>query len=502
MSYSTQPQLNTKYDYRLENESNVALSFWRRNRVLMTSSAIGILIPSLLFSFFVFEPKFTTNASVLIKDSAIKGKYVTIDEVSTTSSPSANPVLNTVELLRSPVVRDNLWNQYIFPHRETVSHGRFKDYTDWVKFFSDGSKIIKYNNPPGTDVIQLKLDWNDPKAAQDILSNVLSSFQEASRELNKKEHQDRYKDIQGHIETVKKQLADVRMDIATLKAKHGVVDIDNELVNYAKYHLDFKMAAAIAKADSVQNSQRLASYRRTMGMSTDNAVKAVGMGLNKNLQLLHENLYKQNEELSNLSARYTDEHPKVIELKQAIAQTKADIATESGRMGYTNSSKATIIADETRGKSLNEMVDADSQAAGSLRRSSQLGRELSQFESRMSQLPAVERNLKQLADQESSLASSLKSLEDKALDEQIREEQTVSNVFVIKPAELPLSPGAPTRTHMIILSFLISLVGAALAVRIRSHFTKVQQNLFEQPVSHNSGLNGSATAKQEDLVKA
>src|SRR4051794_7922739 len=108
MSYSTQPQMTTNYDYRLENESNIALSFWKRNRVLMTSTAIGILIPSLLYTFFVFEPKFTTNASVLIKDSAIKAKFVTIDEVSTTSSPAANPVLNTVELLRSPVVRDNL----------------------------------------------------------------------------------------------------------------------------------------------------------------------------------------------------------------------------------------------------------------------------------------------------------------------------------------------------------------------------------------------------------
>jgi len=503
MSYSSQPQMTTNYDYRLENESNIALSFWKRNRVLMTSTAIGILIPSLLFTFFVFEPKFTTNASVLIKDSAIKAKFVTIDEVSTTSSPAANPVLNTVELLRSPIVRDNLWNQYIFPNREKVSHGRFKDYTEWAKFFNDGSKIIKYNNPPGTDVIQLKLDWNDPVIARDIMSNILASFQEASRELNKKEHRDRYEDVQGHIKTVRNQLADVRMEIATLKAKHGVVDIDNELVNYAKYHLDFKMAAAIAKADSMQNSQRLAAYRRTMGMSTGNAVKAVGIGLNKNIQTLHENLYKQNEELSNLSARYTDENPKVIELKQAIEQTKADIASESKRMGYNNTVNTPVIADEARGKSLNEMMDADSQAAGSLRRSSQLGRELSQFESRMSQLPAVERNLKQLADQELSLSSSLKALEDKSLDEQIREEQTVSNVFVIRPAELPLSPGAPTRTHMIILSFLISLVGAALAVRIRSHFSKVQTIFEHQVVSpnNNNGLNGTVTSKQDELVK-
>jgi uncharacterized protein involved in exopolysaccharide biosynthesis len=120
----------------------------------------------------------------------------------------------------------------------------------------------------------------------------------------------------------------------------------------------------------------------------------------------------------------------------------------------------------------------------------------------MSQLPAFERNLKQLADQELSLSSSLKSLEDKSLDEQIREEQTVSNVFIIKPAELPLSPGAPTRTHMIILSFLISLVGAALAVRVRSHFSKVQTIFEHQVVSpNNSGLNGTVTSKQDDLVK-
>jgi uncharacterized protein involved in exopolysaccharide biosynthesis len=489
MSYSSKPQVtNNSPDFvmpQFENESNFAMSFWKRNRVLMTSTAIGILIPSLLYTFFVFEPKFSTSATVLVKDSAIKAKYVSIDEFQTTSSPAANPVLNTVELLRNPAIRDNLWNRLISPNKKTISNGRFKTYHDWVKFFGDGSKVVKYNNPPGTDVIQLKMDWNDPHVAQDILGNVIISFQEASRDLNRQEHQERYHYMQEHIVTVKNQLAALRQKISDIKAHHGVVSIDEEISNYAKYHMEFKMAAALAKAESLQNTQRLAAYQSSMGMSARNAVKAVGIGLNHNLQDLNESLYKQNEQLSTLSARYTDENPKIIELKQSIEQTKADIASESKRMGIEGGGP--IIADESRGKSLNEMLDVNSQAQGSQRRSAQLGKELNRVESRMNELPRIENNLKQLSDQELSLSTSLKSLEEKALDEQIREEQTISNVFVIKPPELPTSPGAPTRNHMLILSFLVSLLGAVLAVRIKSQFNKVKPSL-EQRFSQNGHI--------------
>ncbi len=476
MSNTTPPNKSSFSDMDIVNPSSVlpersSISAWQKSRKIIISTSICIWMSGLIYTFAVFKPVYQSKATVLIRDSAITGKLVTNEDYHTTSSPSANPVLNTIELLKSNVIRESLWTRVIQSDKALMNDLKIENKEEWGQFYGDGRKLIKYNNPPGTDVIQLTFNWDNPELAQRCLSVVLEGFQDASRQLNKEEHKERYRYLQERISNVQSQLMMTREFIANVKSTNRIVDINHEMEQYAKYHMEFKLASSLAKAESMQNSSKLQAYTNTLKMAPSMAVDAIGMGSSPAMQALVNKLYHEKEQLSELQSRYTDEHPKVKSVTSSINQLNVDINNEAKRLGI--SPDVTVITDEHRGRAIENMLEVNSSAKGSAQRSEALNRDLDRLENRMKELPKIEGYLAKLKDSEESLASSVKALQAKALEAQIREDQTLSNIFIVSPPDFPQSAKLPTRTHMLILTFLAGLLGGLAVMKFRTSSIKL-----------------------------
>lgn len=443
----------------------------RRNKKLIISVTLVVSILTGAYGALVYTPKYSSSASVVIKDSALTAKYLTNDLYSTTTSQTANPVLNTMELLKSDHVRNALWDEVIAKLPAERNRIGIQDRTQWELFFGDGRKFIKARNIPGTDVIDLSFQWPTAPIAQQGLETVLDAFRQASLEQNQAEHRQRYVYLGNQAGELKRDLAAVREHIAAYKRTHRIYDLNAALMNYERIHSDLDNASLASRAEAQNYHSQLSAYQKSLGMNARNAVKAVAIGRSTTLSQLYEKLYKLSGEKNAMLPRYTEEHPKVKQLESQITQTRRDIHSEIARNGITAGLTAKVdsrtpaaIADETRSGAVKDMLDAEAKYKGSQAQSAQLRNALSDLEAKMERMPQAEATLSNLKQEESSLGKALDALEEKRLEARMREAQTLSNVFVLSKPTLPANPQFPDRLQLMLLGVMAGLAsGVSLA---------------------------------------
>jgi uncharacterized protein involved in exopolysaccharide biosynthesis len=477
MSYSTPPGSltgNTQQTFpNMPEEPSIRFRsrlfrLFKHNAVLLFLTCFIFWIPGVFYTVFVFKPSYISTASVLIKDSVTNSRYVTEEAPSQTSSPSSNPVFNTIELLKSATVKDSIWKNLLEKNPALQKELHLKDKKAWNAYFSENSqKLYRYKNPPGTDVVHIQTTWGKAETAEKALNVIVLAFKEASRELNRREFHERHEYLQAQVHQIENKLAVIRRQITQVKTRHNILDIDKQIEEYAKYHQEFKLATALADADLKSRSESFSTYQKTIGLSPREAMKAVALGRNPSFQKLNDNLYEKKEELSRLKIRYTDKNPKIIKLKASIQQIEKNITAEKRQSGLS-SSKLGRVSDESTSKTIEDMVESYSLATGTKLKAQELHHQLNSMESRMSQLPTVAEQLKTLQDTEQYLYQALQTLQEKMVDAAIRDTQTLSNVFVITPPSLPDKPVRPTAKHLLLITLLSGPVAAVGLVLLKN----------------------------------
>jgi uncharacterized protein involved in exopolysaccharide biosynthesis len=437
------------------------------NKRTIVAISLFLGAATVIYTFFVYKPTYNANATVIIKNTPFTGKFVTEDSNEVTTSPLSNPVLNTMSLLKTSAIRNGLW-EYLQKNRpDELERLKIHTFDEWKQFFGNGSSFISSKNLLGTDYIELKFKWGAPDIAKDGLLVVLDSFKEASLKLNQNEQHERSKYLSLKITEVNNQLQAVREQIDTLKEQNQTVDLDSDKAEYSKGRIGLAQTLKEIESEARAKQTEAKQYENMLGMDIRKAVHASAVGGNSTISELYGKLYSQREEYKALQAHYKDSHVKMQELNQQMSQTEQDIVDESRRMGTgasqnpkEPSNPTAAVVDRPRSEAIIKMMDAKTESQQLLTKASVLQGYMTSINQKMATLPRVEKQLAGLKDQEDSLSESLKTLKQKELDANLRELQTLSNVFIIDYPELPLRPAFPNRIHILLGGLLLSFASA------------------------------------------
>lgn len=443
----------------------------KKHTVLAITLFVGIFVAA--YSLLAYQPQYSANSTVLIKDRAILDKYVTEGDAPDPSrnitSTTTNPLLNTLGLLKTDDIRDTLWTYFYTKHPEELRRLEIRDNEGWNNYFENGTKFIKAKNVAGTDYLNVKFRWSNPTIAKEGLDQILIAFKNAGLRLNQDEERERSLYIEKQADEVRKRLELVRSQISQFQQRSGTVDIDHDKENYAKSRLDLEAALAEVNSDAASKSSEMSQYQKLLGMNANQAVAASALGGNENISKLYQQLYDLQEQHKSLKTRYTDQNPKIIEINQQLKQVQSNIDSETRRtLGSTASAAQlkkvfsnSIVTDKPRGDAVMSLLQANAESKRLNVKASVLRQYLNNVSSKMDALPAIEKNLADLRDQEDILSDSLKILEQKNLEAKIRETQTISNIFVMEHPTRPTKADFPNQPTLIVLGFLL---GAALGV--------------------------------------
>jgi uncharacterized protein involved in exopolysaccharide biosynthesis len=447
------------------------LNYFKKNQRLGLGVGAFLLAASLTYSFVGYRPSFSSTSTVLIKDAAMEARYV-VQEAGPNTPPvtsnTTNPILNTLGLLKTDTIRNALWDYFKTQHPEVLEKKHIKNHLQWNEFYKNGNQFIKAKNQAGTDFISVSFKWDDAVIAKEALETVLDALKEASRQLNQAEQHERVVYLNQQIADVKARLEAARSRIRSFKQQTRLVDINNEREAYARNRVEMETLLAGISSDAISKQNEMRAYERVLGMSSKQAVSASALGGNETIAKLQSQLYNLKEEYKSLRVRYTDEHPKMIQLKAEIAQVENNLRQESARtLGYAAAPSSTAIVDKPRGETVSNLLTAKAQADSLSAKANAIRQHLQQLNSRLVNLPELEKTLADLKDEENILSDSLRSLEQKALEAKIREMQTLSNVFVVEDPNLPQKSNFPQRMHIIILGVLMSVLGGLSSIFLK-----------------------------------
>ncbi|MBX2860559.1 MAG: hypothetical protein KTR14_04955 [Vampirovibrio sp.] len=480
------------------------IAFYRHNAKLIAGTLLFVWGWMLMYGVLFYTPSYTAESLVMIKDSAITSGYVEVEQsysTHTTSSNAANPVLNTMGLLKSATIMDRLWDYFYTQHPEELQKLKIDDKKEWEAFFKDGSHLISAKNKPGTDLIQVKVSWSDPAIAKEAGEIVLTAFQDASLDINQSEQLKRRQYLENQVKDLARQTEAVRRKKSEYKQMAKTVDIAQQRTELTKARVEFesKLNMTLAKADGKR--AELARYQKTMGLSPDQALTASAIGMNTTLTKLKNQLYTLSQTHAFLSTTLTDENPKVKEVKAKMDQVEANIRQELKRTlgNDKNLDSLMAVADSSRNTVVGQMVSAQAELIRLNQQAKSLENRLSDIAIEIQAFPTVEEGLAAIEQEERTLSESLDSLRKKAMESRLREAQTLSNVFIVDLPRVPNKADFPTYLHLVVIAVVMGIGAAAGAVCLRYKWDEYQSKTIQQ-VEYQTAQTSQEVLNQDNDV--
>jgi uncharacterized protein involved in exopolysaccharide biosynthesis len=453
----------------------VFLKILLQHRALFIGVALFIWAWMLVYTLFGYHPKYTSQGMLLIRDSAITDRYVLPDQnyaISTTSSSSSSPVLNTMGLLKSQQVSDALWQYFLEKHPDELQKRHIATQLQWEGFFANGKNLIKTKNEPGTDLIQVQLAWTNPIEAKEGLGTVLKALQDTSLDVNRAEQINRKKYLEQQVKQLEDKLNDVRQKKSTYKSEKNISNLVREGDDLATASIDLATRLNQLEAEAQGKEMEYGRYRKMLHLSSESAMTASALGMNDNLNKLHTKYYELSQTYASMKTTLTDKNPRLQALRSQMEQVEKSIQDETGRtLGQAKNAKSAnsmpAVADIPRSNVINQMVTAQAESIRLHAEAEMIKNRLKQVDTEIQALPTMEQSLNTLEDQERSLSSALSTLRQKQLEAQIKEADTLSNIFIINNPSLPIHASFPGQPTVLLMGFVLGLAGAIAAVALR-----------------------------------
>ncbi|MFN3076309.1 MAG: GumC family protein [Alphaproteobacteria bacterium] len=328
---------------------------WRRRRLIL-GVVLGVILATWL-GLMRFTPIYAGSASVMIENR--KTRFLDLKEVITTSQPQLTTVLSEVEVIRSrnvaERVADNL-DLYKDPEFNPSLRAREGGLLTLLREFiaqlskpsvpepSPGEKEramraavvtgllarVSANPVPQSMVINIQVRSEDPAKAS-LLTNTLAE-QYVLDQLNAKFEATRNASVwlSRRLETLRTSVAQAERAVAAFRASSGLIDSKGVLPTHQQLaELNTQLIQIQGRRSELQAK---VAHLETLIQSNRGAEAADEVVESPLIQRLREQETTLMREVSDMSTRYGEMHPKMIKGNAELAELRSKINTEIAKL--------------------------------------------------------------------------------------------------------------------------------------------------------------------------
>jgi uncharacterized protein involved in exopolysaccharide biosynthesis len=291
-----------------------------------------------------------------------------------------------------------------------------------------------------------------------------------------------------------------------LKSSLNSLDFREQEKAMERNKLDLNQQLGLIRSQASAKQAEYLRYRAMLGLDSKSAIKASSVGLNKRLVTLKQNLSSLEQQYAHDSKLYVESNPRMVALQSEIHQIKDDIALEMKNSPF-QAGESGEISDESTAELANKMAAAEAEAASYTAQASKLNLAMTDLEEKMRQAPAKEYNLQTMEEDEDSLSHSLELLRQRAIEAQLQEAQTLSNIFIVDDASKPSKANFPRNYEVLILGGVFSLFSAWGFVSLLERFfgrqnTPPISDSINRQLEHAQSLISGDSPRQEELISS
>lgn len=311
----------------------------RRKWLLLTTAVVGATA-GLLFAA-VIPPQYTSHTMVLVEEPIVPDSYV------------------------KPVVSEDLSQRLASMQGEILSRTRLQELlTQFNPYKKDmdtvpmevmierlrkSIKVAPLNPMPGTSSRELPgftvdVTLGDPHLAQQICNEVSSMFRNQNIHQRQKQAEDTTQFLAKQLEEAKGKLDEQDAKLAEFQRLHMGTLPEDEKTNLAL--LSGMTPQLEAATQGLNQARQEKTFLESLMNQQLAELKATSEG--QSTKSLEQQLLEMQNQLAVLQRNYTDKHPRVISLKDSIAQLKKQIEAMPAReQRAADEQKSTLPVIET-----------------------------------------------------------------------------------------------------------------------------------------------------------
>jgi uncharacterized protein involved in exopolysaccharide biosynthesis len=289
-----------------------------------------------------------------------------------------------------------------------------------------------------------------------------------------------YEKTDNEIERTKERIRELEDQINALQAELSITKPNQDIyTDTGKKVLTGNERLSLLTAEYLRLSSRYSAQHPDL-IKLRREIEALGGESNvSGVTALIEKLTVLKDRLSEAKRKYSADHPDVIRLQQAVAGVERGLQTAS--ISPNRSTRTSSAPDNPRYVSLKTQLGA---AAGNLKSERakliQLNEKLSEYEARLFQTPAVERDYKFLSRDYENAKNKYYEIKNKQLEARLAidlESSSKGQQFtVVQNAYVPKTPERPNRLGIALLGFLLACAAAIGMATIKEYMDRTIYN--------------------------
>lgn len=321
-----------------------------------------------------------------------------------------------------------------------------------------------------TDILSVKMKANDPGKAQKANQVLLTSFLQRMTNLSRVEQTATKNFLENRTDAAKKELDKAETALQDYK-------IDNKIITPSDSSKLFLDRIALAEKEAAVNRIEMGTAQAKLNAANE-ILGGEGQYTadNRTVQAYNAQLAKLEAERISYLDKYTEKHPRMIELNDQIAELKAKVAEETRKVAALQAPSDNVVHQRlvaSKFQSEGELIVAQQKAA--------LLQELIDQNNRdLEQLPAVEKGYVKVA-RDAQVAGELYIMLAKRLEEsKVAEVMVPTNVQIVDEPTLPERPIAPRKGRTLVLAALLGLLlscGFTVAKELMNRTIRTEEDI-------------------------
>jgi uncharacterized protein involved in exopolysaccharide biosynthesis len=179
---------------------------------------------------------------------------------------------------------------------------------------SELSRSILVENPKDTEIIEVIMDWPEPRQAEALVNSLVEVFVEHVDRLQKLEAIQAHDYLSGELETVRARIAELDDAFVSFKEEHEVIELSDQAGRLLQQIAEFDALASKERLDAEMAQRVFEQAQVELAGQRPTVVGSVYVR-----RPVQTRLVELETELAAAMSVYTDETPKVKELQDEIA---------------------------------------------------------------------------------------------------------------------------------------------------------------------------------------
>ncbi len=310
-------------------------------------------------------------------------------------------------------------------------------------------------------ILTIDVKGSDPELAKLRTNNLLQLFQQRLKELRQQNRLSKRQFSAEELKEAKNNLFSAQENLAKFKQSSQLVDAEEQtkavvttIDGLTKAHLE-----ALSQAEYNQN--RVNTLSNLLSMSSNQAVRSLSLGENRDYQFMRGKLAEIKANLTALRAKYTENHPQVQELVQQeqviLNRMQNQVQRTAGGMSID-----TTVSGEGQGRAglIEQLILAQTEASGQLSRAQLIQSQINQLKANLNSIPAQQKKLSELQRNVDVAEGVYKGLVAQVQQTNIDVFDVYPNVETLDATRVNNKAIAPKKSLMILNALLAGIVGS------------------------------------------